>query len=271
MRPGTPGRSPLIAGNWKMHKTLRESIEFVEAIKARMDGLSGREVVLCPPFTVLAVVGQLLKGTRLGLGAQDVHWEEHGAFTGEVSPPMLVDAGCRYAIIGHSERRQFFGETDESVNRKARAALAAGLSPIVCVGESLEQRERGETPAVLEWQVRSGMAGLLNEGGSPAGSGTGSPTESGTGPVVVAYEPVWAIGTGRTATPDQAQEAHRHLRTLLSGMFGAEAAGRIRILYGGSVKPDNMAALMAQPDVDGGLVGGASLEVDSFERIVKYG
>jgi len=209
------------------------------------------EVVLCPPFTALGVVAPALRGSRVALGAQDVHWERQGAFTGEVSAEMLADAGCAWVIVGHSERRTLFGETDETVRRKAEAVLAAGMRPIVCVGETLAERDAGITDEVVERQVRGGLAGL-----------------EGLDRVVVAYEPVWAIGTGRTATAEQAQDCHAHIRRLLGEIGGAGVAGRLRIQYGGSVKPENAAELFGRPDVDGGLIGGASLDAVAFLRIV---
>jgi triosephosphate isomerase len=200
-------------------------------------------------------VADALKGSSVGLGAQDLFWENEGAFTGQVSARMLCAVGCRYAIVGHSERRQFFGETDATVNRKTRAALAAGLVPVVCVGESEAEREAGQTFSILDKQLQGGLQGF---------------SANDIGPLVVAYEPVWAIGTGKTATSAQAEEAHRFIRSRVEGLFGAAAAAAMRILYGGSVKPDNMAELMAMPDIDGGLVGGASLNPESFAKIVRY-
>ncbi|MEK7767731.1 MAG: triose-phosphate isomerase [bacterium] len=228
---------------------------FVERIQPALDAAAGgAEAVICAPFTALAVLGKLLRG-RVALGAQDCFWETEGAFTGEVSPRMLVDAGCRYVIVGHSERRRHFGETDETVRRKIGAAVAAGLTVIACVGERLEERDGGRTMAVVEKQVRDGLGGL------------GARERE---RLVVAYEPVWAIGTGRTATPEQAQEVHAFIRRLLADLYGAPTADGTRILYGGSVKPDNIKALMAQKDVDGGLVGGASLDPEAFLRLVNF-
>ncbi len=246
-------RTPIVAGNWKMNKTSREAAELAGEIRSALAGCSAVECVLCPPFTSLRAVREVIANTGLKLGAQNVHWESSGAFTGEISAPMLVDAGCEYVIVGHSERRQYFGETDETVNRRARAALAAGLRPIVCVGETLAEREAGRTFAVIERQVRAGLAGLV-----------GADWDR----LVVAYEPVWAIGTGRTATAAQAQEVHALIRRLLRDLAG-DAADRIRIQYGGSVKPENAAELFGQPDVDGGLIGGASLQAASFVAIVR--
>ncbi len=245
-------RTPLIAGNWKMFKTVRESVTFVTELRARLDESRGVEVVVAPTFPALHAVAAALEGSAIGVAAQNVHWEREGAFTGEVSAIMAREAGATWAIIGHSERRTLFGETDDEVNKKVRATITATLTPIVCVGETLQEREGNQTLDVLDRQLRRGLDGV-----------TGGELST----MVVAYEPVWAIGTGRTATPAQAQQAHEHIRARLSQWFGAEAAGRCRILYGGSVKPDNIAALMANPDVDGALVGGASLKADDFARI----
>ena len=246
-------RVVLMVGNWKMHKTAAEAAALVEGLKPFVAGGRDLEVVVCPPFTGLAAAARALAGSAIGLGAQNLHWEKEGAFTGEVSAPMLVEMGCGYVIVGHSERRQHFGETDEIVQRKARAAVAAGLRPIVCVGESLREREAGTTFDVLDAQVKGGLRGLSGDSG-----------------IVVAYEPVWAIGTGRTATPAQAQEAHAFLRKLVEGIWSPAAAAATRVLYGGSVKPDNVRDLMIQPDVDGALVGGASLDPNSFGKIVRF-
>jgi len=248
-------RRPVIAGNWKMHKTIGESVAFVEKLKPLMRGIEHCEVVLVPPFTALRAVAEAAKGTRIAVAAQDVHWDKEGAHTGDVSPKMLVDTGCTHVIIGHSERRQEHGESDEQVNRKLKAALAAGLTPLVCLGETLAEREADKTREVLERQFRGGVAGL-------------TPQEFSR--IMVAYEPVWAIGTGRTATPEIAAESHRSLRDLARQKFGEGDASRLRILYGGSVKPDNIVGLMAQDDIDGALVGGASLEVESFVSIIEY-
>jgi len=249
-------RRPIIAGNWKMYKTLTSALELVENLKISLSSVADREVVVCPPFTALAVVRQAIKNSVLKLGAQDLFWEKEGAFTGEVSPEMLKDVGCSYVIIGHSERRQFFGETDATVNKKIRAALTWGLNPIVCVGEMLSERESGRAFEVVEKQLRIGLAGGFNE--------------EEAGKIVIAYEPVWAIGTGKTATPQQAQEMHRFIREKYSSLFGTSAASSLRILYGGSVKPDNIKNLMSQDDIDGALVGGASLKADDFTKIVRY-
>ena len=242
-------RRPLIVGNWKMHKGVAETAAFLEGLLAAGQP-GGVEVVVCPPFTSLANAAMLLTGSAVGLGAQNVHWEAQGAFTGEVAAPMLAELGVGWVIVGHSERRALFGETDASAVRRAACAQAHGLEVIFCVGETLAEREAGATFAVLERQI--------------AGLGALDPAH-----LVVAYEPVWAIGTGRNATTEQAQEAHAELRRRLAGIFGAGAAERLRILYGGSLKPSNSAELLAQPDVDGGLIGGASLDVDSFCAIMR--
>ncbi len=247
-------RKPIVAGNWKMNKTRAEATALLAGIKAEVAGLSAVEIVACVPFTDLDVAGQAVKGTNIALGAQNIHWAEKGAFTGEISAAMLKELGVTYVIIGHSERRQYFGETDESVNKRTKAALAAGLQPIVCVGETLAEREAGQTTQVVERQVRAGLAGL-----------TGADWDK----LVIAYEPVWAIGTGKTATTAQAQEVHACIRRLLGELAGAEAAAQIRIQYGGSMKPDNAKELISQPDIDGGLIGGASLEAKSFADIVR--
>jgi triosephosphate isomerase len=251
-------RRPLIAGNWKMHKTHLEGVQLTQKLAWALssEDTDAVEVVVCPPFTALRSVGTLIEGDRLpiGLGAQDCHPEPQGAFTGEVSAPMLAKLGCAYVIVGHSERRQHFGETDELVNRKAMAVLGAGMRPIVCVGETLEQREAGQTAAVVQGQVRGSLAGLGGE--QVAG-------------LVVAYEPVWAIGTGRAATADDAQETIALIRGTVAELAGGSAADELRIQYGGSVKAGNAEELAAKPDVDGALVGGASLDADEFALIVK--
>jgi len=236
-----------------MFKTVAEAVSYVEEFLGCVKGVSGVEIVLAPPFTAIGAVAQAVRQAGPGVAGQDLFWEREGAFTGEVSGAMLKDAGAGYVIIGHSERRTLFGETDSTVNRKLHAARAAGLVPIVCVGETLDERERGETFAVLDRQVRDGLEGL-----APAA----------VPELVVAYEPVWAIGTGRTATAAQAQEAHAHIRRRLAETFGPEAAGKCRVIYGGSVKPANVRELAAQPDVDGALVGGASLDARAFAEIV---
>jgi len=246
-------RTPVVAGNWKMYKTARQAAETVRSLAGLVTGVQGVEVVICPPFTALAAAVEAAKGSLVAIGAQDCHWEKEGAFTGEVAVPMIADLGCSHCIVGHSERRQFFGETDAAVDKKVDAVLAQGLSCIACVGETLAEREAGQTFAVLERQVRGGLTRHLT---SPR--------------LVIAYEPVWAIGTGKTATPAQAQEAHAFIRGVVAQAANPAAAQGVRILYGGSVKPDNIAAIMAQPDVDGGLVGGASLDAASFAKIVRF-
>ena len=251
-------RRPLIAGNWKMHKTHLEGIQLTQKLAWSLtsEDTDAVEVVVCPPFTALRSIGTLIEGDKLaiGLGAQDCHPEPQGAFTGEVSAPMLAALGCAYVIVGHSERRRYFGEDDQLVNRKARAVLAAGMRPIVCVGETLEQREAGRTAEVVGGQVRGSLAGLDAE--QVAG-------------LVVAYEPVWAIGTGRAATSADAQETIALVRRTVAGLVGQAAADELRIQYGGSVKASNAEELAAQPDVDGALVGGASLDADELALIVK--
>jgi len=247
-------RTPLIAGNWKMFKTVREAVAFVSDLRSRLSDVAAVEVLVAPTFPALQAVAGALDGSAIHVAAQNIHWERDGAFTGEVSAAMVRDAGAGWVIIGHSERRTLFGETDETVNRKVRAAISATLTPIVCIGETLQEREANRTLEVLDRQIKGGFDGV-----------TGSELAA----LVIAYEPVWAIGTGRTATPAQAQEAHAHIRARLTQWFGQDAASRCRILYGGSVKPDNIATLMAQPDVDGALVGGASLDAESFAKIVK--
>ena len=252
---GTTNRTPLIAGNWKLHGTRADAAALVEGIKAGVAGLTGREVLVAPPFTVLESVARLLQGSAILLAGQDVYWEPKGAFTGEVSAAMLHDVGCTHVIIGHSERRQFFGETDETVARKVASAQAEGLTPIVCVGESLAEREANQTLAVVDRQLRTGLLGRDGDA---------------IRRLVIAYEPVWAIGTGKVATPQQAQDVHAHIRRTLCELGGAEAGAACRILYGGSVKPDNVDDLMRQPDIDGALVGGACLQIESFVRIAKF-
>jgi triosephosphate isomerase len=248
-------RHPLIVGNWKMHGTRIETEQLLSALLAQLSPSPAREVAVAPPFTALETAARLVAGSAIRLAAQNFHWEPQGAFTGEISGPMLKELGCTYVIIGHSERRHYFGETDEQVARKVRAAQRDGLVPIVCVGETLEERERGATLAVIGRQVRSAL-----QGQQPAAIAA----------LVVAYEPVWAIGTGRTATPAQAQEVHAAIRTTLADLSSSEVANATRILYGGSVKPDNIDGLMAEADIDGALVGGASLQANSFARIVNF-
>ena len=249
-------RIPLIAGNWKMFKTGTEAAEAARSLSSLIAGATGVDVMIAPPFTALAAVGTVLQDDLIAVGAQNLHWESQGAFTGEIAPGMVKAAGCRYAIIGHSERRQVFGETDVDVNRKVQATLAAGLIPVLCIGETEAEREAAETFSVLDKQVRLGLEGV---------------SLANPGDLVVAYEPVWAIGTGKTATREQAQEAHAFIRGLLRELYGEPTADALRILYGGSVKPDNIAELMGMDDIDGALVGGASLEPETFARIVRLG
>lgn len=244
-----------MAGNWKMYKTAPETTAFFEKFIPLVAQSSHCDIAICPTFINIPAAVAAAKGSRVAIGAQNIFWQKEGAFTGEISGPMLTAAGVKCVIIGHSERRQYFGETDETVLKRTKAALEYGLQPIVCVGERLEERESGNTESVLKTQFDGGLAGL-------------SPEEFAK--VVIAYEPVWAIGTGKTATPDIAADAHRYLRGLVTGKFGSGAGSAIRILYGGSVKPDNVKGLMAQPDIDGALVGGASLDPTSFASIVNF-
>jgi triosephosphate isomerase len=248
-------RTPVVVGNWKMVGSLRDSAALVNGIKRACGEAQGVEVGVCPPFPYLADVHDLIENTAIRLGAQNCHWEKKGAYTGEVAAPMLRDIGCTLVILGHSERRHGMGETDAMVNKKIRAALAAGLTPIVCIGELLAEREAGQTLAVVERQIRGSLEGL--------------PPDD-VARLILAYEPVWAIGTGKTATPAQAQEVHAAVRGLVEKVAGRPVAQGIRIQYGGSVKPDNVDELMAQPDLDGALVGGASLDAESFNRIVLF-
>lgn len=248
-------RKPMIAGNWKLHKTIAESCRLVEELRPAVAANTRVEIVVAPVYTALSQVAETLAGSNITLAAQNCYCENQGAFTGEVSPEMLKDAGCQYAIIGHSERRQLFGESDELINRKAHALAAAGLGTIFCIGETLDERESEQTFDILRRQVRFGLKNL---------------TPANMTKVVIAYEPVWAIGTGKTASDEQAQEAHAFVRALLKEAFGAETAAATRILYGGSVKPNNIDGLMSQPDVDGALVGGASLQAGDFARIVNF-
>lgn len=248
-------RKALMAGNWKMHTTIEEARELASGVVAACGDYTDREVLIAPPATVLAGVADVLKDSTVLLASQNVCWEEKGAFTGEISPAMVRDVGGSGAIIGHSERRQIFHESDEMINLRVRGAIGAGLMAIFCIGETLEERESGKTFAVLEEQVRKGLKDV--EAGQ-------------VGNVVIAYEPVWAIGTGKTASKEQAQEAHAFIRGLIADMFEKNVADHMRILYGGSVKPTNVDELMAQPDIDGALVGGASLDVESFGRIMNF-
>lgn len=248
-------RIPVIAGNWKLFKTIGESVALVNELKPLVANIHGVEIVVAPVFTALSRVCDAVKGSNVLLAAQDCYWEEEGAFTGEVAPRLLKDAGCSHVIIGHSERRQYFGETDLSVNKKTKAAIAAGLTAIVCVGELLAEREAEQTFSVIEAQIQGGLAGL---------------TADSLKHVVIAYEPVWAIGTGKTASDAQAQEVHAFIRRLIARLFNQSVADAVRILYGGSVKPDNAKGLMSQPDIDGALVGGASLKAESFAAIAGF-
>ncbi len=249
-------RMPLIAGNWKMFKTVSEAVETAGTLARNLTGRDMEvQVMIAPPFTALSPVSRVLKDTPVALGAQNLFWEKEGAFTGEISGPMLVSAGCRFVIVGHSERRQYFGETDETVNKKLKSALEVALIPVLCIGETESQREAGETFSVLDKQLSDGLKGIKLKD-----------PES----WVVAYEPVWAIGTGKTATSAQAQEVHAFIRNWVTKAMGENVGGALRILYGGSVKPDNISELMAMPDVDGALVGGASLDPDIFLEIIRY-
>ncbi|HXW55430.1 MAG TPA: triose-phosphate isomerase [Candidatus Cybelea sp.] len=248
-------RKPVIAGNWKMYKTRVQTQAFFDAFKPLVAGVHHCGIVVAPPFTSIEAAIEAARGSAISVAAQNMHWEKEGAFTGEVSGAMLVELGCEGVIIGHSERRQYFCETDESVNRKTRAAIALELRPIVCMGETLGEREAGRTQAVLQRQFDGAMAALTVDQFSR---------------ILIAYEPVWAIGTGRTATPEIAAESHRYIRELAAARFGPERASAVPILYGGSVKPDNMRGLMAQEEIDGALVGGASLDARSFAAIVNY-
>jgi len=247
-------RKPIIAGNWKLNNTLKESIELVTSLKDNLSGISDIDIVVCPVFTSLSAVKEVIADSNIKLGAQDVFWQDSGAFTGEVSAVMLADVGVEYVIIGHSERRQYFGETNETVNRKIKAVLNHGLTPIVCLGEVLEEREEDKTFDVIKTQLNESFAGMSAEEMKK---------------IVIAYEPVWAIGTGKTATPEQAEEVHKYIRELIANCYDQETASVVRIQYGGSVKPENISELIAQPDIDGALVGGASLKAESFIEIVK--
>jgi triosephosphate isomerase len=250
------GRLPFIAGNWKMNKTVGETLELIRQLKASISGVKGMvEIAIAPPFTALYTAHRELEGSSILLAAQNLFWEEKGAFTGEVSPLMLKEVGCRYVIIGHSERRQFFGETDETVNRKIKAALGQSLRVIFCIGETLKERDEGKTFSVIERQVGGGLKGF---------------SDRDVRNMVIAYEPVWAIGTGKTATPEQAEEVHRFIREELEKVYSREMAEEIRIQYGGSVTPENVKGLMTQRDIDGALVGGASLNAETFSKIVRF-
>ncbi|MBX3419983.1 MAG: triose-phosphate isomerase [Pirellulaceae bacterium] len=249
-------RKPLIAGNWKMNLLRDSGLKLVRALAEQLPPPEQVAVAVCPPNVYLSDIASALRGSSIALGAQNMYHESEGAFTGEVSGQMLLDVGCRYVIVGHSERRQFFGDTDVTVNQKTIAALSIGLTPIVCVGETLEQRESGQTAQTIETQTRGSLAGL---------------TSQQAGNLVIAYEPVWAIGTGRTATPEQAEEVHAQIRSLLTELWGVGTANTVGILYGGSVKADNASLLLGQPNIDGALVGGASLKADSFAAICAAG
>lgn len=248
-------RKPIIAGNWKLYKTSVEAVELVGQIKNLVKDVTYTEIIVAPVFTVLDKVKEAIGDSGLKLAAQDCFWEDEGAFTGEVSPKMLVDVGCTHVLIGHSERRQYFNETDEKINKKIKTAMKGGLTVIFCIGETLEERESVMTFEVIERQVVQGLSGIL---------------PSDMNQLVIAYEPVWAIGTGKTATDDQAQEVHKFIRKLLSQIYSRPVADGIRVIYGGSVKPGNIKGLMSQPDIDGALVGGASLKADSFASIVRF-
>lgn len=248
-------RIPFLAGNWKMHKTVPEAADLADTLARSLPGNNGREVMVAPPFTALSAVHRALQGSEIRLGAQNMHPDNSGAFTGEVSAGMLISAGCTHVIVGHSERRHIFGETDSFINRKVIQALLKGLHPILCVGETLDERESGAAKTLVQTQLHEGLKNLTRDDLSR---------------IIVAYEPVWAIGTGKTATPDQAQEMHGFIRELIAAGFEQEIAGKIRILYGGSVKPANISELMGQADIDGALVGGASLNAEDFLQIVNY-
>jgi triosephosphate isomerase len=248
-------RTPVIAGNWKLYKTASQAIELINGLKPLVAQTKGVEIVVAPAFTVLGKVAEALTGSNIRLSGQDCFWEEEGAFTGEISSTMLLDAGCSHVIIGHSERRQFFGETDESVNKKVKAAVQAGLTVLFCIGETLQERESEQTFQVLKRQLAQGLRELSKEQLQK---------------IIIAYEPVWAIGTGKTASDSQAQEAHKFIRGVVAGLHDQGTADEMRILYGGSVKPENISGLMAQADIDGALVGGASLKAESFGAIVNF-
>ena len=247
-------RKVIIAGNWKMNKTSFEAIDLANSLKRELTDITAVDIVVCPPFTALTEANDVLLETNISLGAQNLYWEDSGAFTGEISAPMIKAAGAQYVIIGHSERRQFFGETNETVNKKIKAALKHHLIPIVCIGENLKERESDQTFSVIKKQCEGSLSGFTVEEFTK---------------IILAYEPVWAIGTGKTATSAQAQEVHKFIRELLAKMYNDEVSQSLRIQYGGSVKPENIAELVSQPDIDGALVGGASLQTDSFVKIVK--
>jgi len=250
-----PKRRPILAGNWKMNMTATQARELASKLVPLVSSIKDRDIVLGPPFTSLSAVAETIKGSNIGLSAQNLHWEDKGAFTGEISAEMLLDLGCRYVIIGHSERRQYFGETDETVNRKAKQALRKGLLPILCAGETLAEREAGKLNDIIGRQVTGGLKDISADDMKK---------------VVIAYEPVWAIGTGKTATPEQANEVHALIRQKVKALYSADIAEGLRIQYGGSVTPENISTLMAMPDIDGALVGGASLKPESFAALVKF-
>ncbi|KAA3611324.1 MAG: triose-phosphate isomerase [Calditrichaeota bacterium] len=247
-------RKKVIAGNWKLHKSNSEAQQLANQIKIRSTDIKNADIILCPPYTALTVVHDVIKDSEIGLGAQNMYWEKSGAFTGEINAEMIKSTGAGYVIIGHSERRQYFGETDETVNKKIKAALDEGLKPIVCVGESLEERESDITAKIIETQVNGALSGL---------------TAQQMADLIIAYEPVWAIGTGKTATPEQAQEVHAQIRALVDSQFGNDVSSNIRIQYGGSVKEENAEILLGQPDIDGALVGGACLKAETFLPIIQ--
>jgi triosephosphate isomerase len=251
----TVTRRIIMAGNWKMHKTVDESVALVEQLRETLADVKDREILVCPPFTALHEVAKILQGSNIQVGGQNLYPAQEGAYTGETSPAMLLDVGCSYVILGHSERRQYFQESDQFVNHKLKVALEHGLKPILCVGETLEQRGEGRQKTVVSMQVERGLSEISAEAMKD---------------VAIAYEPIWAIGTGHTATPQQADEMHGMIRNNLSGLYGDELAQSVCIMYGGSVKPGNVDDLMAQPQVDGALVGGASLDAESFARIVRF-
>lgn len=249
-------RRKLIAGNWKMNRTVPESLDLVRKVAQSVTDIASRDILVCPPFTSLSAVSEILKNTKIKLGGQNMHWEPSGAYTGEISGSMLKSAGCEFVIIGHSERRQYFHETDKTVNQRVKAALASRLKAIICVGETLAEREAGTTERVVETQLRGALDGIQ---------------ESECNEIVIAYEPVWAIGTGKNATPDDANRVHQFIRGLISGLYGEKRAERMLILYGGSMKPENAGELLGRPHIDGGLIGGASIVADSFIRIIRAG
>ncbi|HEB12298.1 MAG TPA: triose-phosphate isomerase [Actinobacteria bacterium] len=250
-------RRPMMAGNWKMHKNVAEAVGFIESIGRGLEKDCEVEVVVCPPFIALSAAAAAIDagGLDIGLGAQNMHWEEEGAFTGEISPLMLADLGLTYVIIGHSERRQYFGETDETVNKKLRSALDHGLRPIFCVGETFEQHEAGQTSEIIGHQIKEGLSGI-NDNLSDR--------------LIIAYEPIWAIGTGKVAEPEDANDVIRHIRAMISSLYGVETARDVRLLYGGSVKPDNVSKIMSEPEIDGALVGGACLKPDAFLSLINH-